>query len=438
MDRQLTFCIMGGAQDTGNLGVSALGVAVIQNLNRLFPNSRIVLQQQGSQPRQLQVRTVQGSITVDSLFLHSSDRFRERNGTKLVLAISHLQKIIPGIILSHLGLGIINEIREVDFFFDISGGDSFASIYGDKRFRAIASFKRIPLFYGKPLILLPQTFGPFLGSQVKTETAKILTDSVLVTTREKEGCKELKNYLETGTIPVPCVTCPDVAFTLVKSKTSFERFTSASSLSTEKPILGLNISGLLYATQEDFGISLNYIKLINNIITWFTESIHGRVLLIPHVIEEVKKNLSREKTDTYACKQVIESFKKKSSASEIEMVEGVNDPCEIKYVIGECDFFIGSRMHACIAATSQGVPTVALAYSKKFKGVFEMAGMDRVVYDLRSGEIGECLNEIQHNYAEREILSQQLSVAAEYAKSQVERYFDVEVAGQINKNLGID
>ena len=49
-----------------------------------------------------------------------------------------------------------------------------------------------------------------------------------------------------------------------------------------------------------------------------------------------------------------------------------------KAVIGQCDFFIGSRMHACIAALSQGVPCVGVAYSMKFAGVFDTVGMERM------------------------------------------------------------
>ena len=34
------------------------------------------------------------------------------------------------------------------------------------------------------------------------------------------------------------------------------------------------------------------------------------------------------------------------------------------------NFFVGARMHACIAAFSSGVPTVPMAYSRKFTGLF--------------------------------------------------------------------
>jgi polysaccharide pyruvyl transferase WcaK-like protein len=66
------------------------------------------------------------------------------------------------------------------------------------------------------------------------------------------------------------------------------------------------------------------------------------------------------------------------------MVRGSYDQSQIKYIIGLCDFFIGSRMHSCISALSQFIPAVGIAYSKKFHGVFESVGLQQYVADARS------------------------------------------------------
>jgi polysaccharide pyruvyl transferase WcaK-like protein len=41
-------------------------------------------------------------------------------------------------------------------------------------------------------------------------------------------------------------------------------------------------------------------------------------------------------------------------------------------------------MHACIAALSQCIPAVGIAYSKKFKGVFETVGVENLIADPRT------------------------------------------------------
>ncbi len=76
------------------------------------------------------------------------------------------------------------------------------------------------------------------------------------------------------------------------------------------------------------------------------------------------------------------------------MVNREYDQYEIKGVIGLCDFFIGSRMHACIAALSQRVPTIGVAYSKKFSGVFESIGLGDMVIDARFINVDQAINKI--------------------------------------------
>ena len=74
------------------------------------------------------------------------------------------------------------------------------------------------------------------------------------------------------------------------------------------------------------------------------------------------------------------------------------DQNEIKYIIGLCDFFLGARMHATIAALSQCIPAVGMAYSKKFAGVFETVGVEGCVVDMRTLNDQEILSRIQELY----------------------------------------
>ena len=81
---------------------------------------------------------------------------------------------------------------------------------------------------------------------------------------------------------------------------------------------------------------------------------------------------------------------------------------ELKWVIGRTDFFIGSRMHACIAALSQSVPAVGLAYSDKFLGVFQSAGVGEAVIDLRKAGVSEVIEQTLSALERRMELSQKL------------------------------
>jgi len=100
------------------------------------------------------------------------------------------------------------------------------------------------------------------------------------------------------------------------------------------------------------------------------------VLLVPHVFAPS----GNVESDPDVCLKVYEELNKKYPG-RIFLTQGQYNQNEIKYIIGLCDFFIGSRMHSCIAALSQSIPAVGIAYSKKFLGVFESIDLGNCVAD---------------------------------------------------------
>jgi len=56
---------------------------------------------------------------------------------------------------------------------------------------------------------------------------------------------------------------------------------------------------------------------------------------------------------------------------------------EAKSFISSMDFFVGARMHACIAAFSSGVPVIPMAYSRKFNGLFDSLEYSHVLDCLK-------------------------------------------------------
>jgi len=55
---------------------------------------------------------------------------------------------------------------------------------------------------------------------------------------------------------------------------------------------------------------------------------------------------------------------------------------DIKSLIGNFNYFIGTRMHSNIFATSMKVPTVAIAYEKKTNGIMETVGLSDYIIEM--------------------------------------------------------
>ena len=166
-----------------------------------------------------------------------------------------------------------------------------------------------------------------------------------------------------------------------------------------------------------FGLKVNYKDLIDGIIRFLIEEKGATVLLIPHVFREPGSDGPSE-GDEFVCNGIFDELSPKYGKL-IHFVEGKYTTSEMKFVIGSCDLFIGSRMHSCIAALSLNIPAVALSYSDKFRGVMETIEMGELVTDPRTMELPEILRIINTAIMRRDFLSSQLRTTIPLVKEQI-------------------
>ena len=156
-----------------------------------------------------------------------------------------------------------------------------------------------------------------------------------------------------------------------------------------------------YSRNNMFGLRAEYVALLEGLIRFLIEAKDGSVLLIPHVLGD------HGESDSKACRSVYESLHS-AFPDRLTILRRNYSSNELKSIIGRCDLFFGSRMHACIAAASQCVPTVSLSYSDKFAGVMETLGADSQVADLRTMNKRQVLEVVRYAVEHRDNLRSQL------------------------------
>ena len=165
----------------------------------------------------------------------------------------------------------------------------------------------------------------------------------LIVARESITYSALKN------IGANVVCYPDPAFQLqpIKCKLPDEL--------EKRKFIGINLSPHIMRCEVNEGIALeNYQELINYILS----ETEYDVALIPHVVWEGNDDRS-------ANMQIKDAYKNESRV----VVIGDNDCRKLKYIISQCELFVGARTHATIAAYSSCVPTLVVGYSVKAKGI---------------------------------------------------------------------
>ncbi|MBO6634881.1 polysaccharide pyruvyl transferase family protein [Parvibaculum sp.] len=254
------------------------------------------------------------------------------------------------------GSPLARAMAECDLAVDIGSGDSFADIYGWRRFLHLAWSKYLALRASVPLLLSPQTIGPFDGPGYRFAAAMLMRRALRVYTRDRQSTACMTELgLEDRTRE-----SIDVAFRLPFEWR--EKFNVDG-----KVHYGINISALLYRPEHGsrarFSLTCENAELVDALIETLLARPEARVHLVAHVLSNDVRH-----DDYVLCRELHERY------PQTVLMPCFSSPSEAKSEISRLDFLAGSRMHATIAAFSSGVPVVPLGYSRKFVGLYETLG----------------------------------------------------------------
>ncbi|AGA91763.1 hypothetical protein Thimo_3077 [Thioflavicoccus mobilis 8321] len=392
--RALRLVIFGCALDTGNLGVSALGYSVLYGLGQRLPEAKLTSFDHSPGIRAGEV----GGVAYEQLGAYRTRRIYAPHSHAAIGAALRL-----GLPLSPAA----ERIRNADAILDISGGDSFTDLYGPERLKAIAWPKLMAMRMGKPLILLPQTYGPFRSSTSRELAARICRGTAAAWARDEKSFGVLRDLLGDAFDPERHRSGVDVAFLLPTQRPvapSGDRLQEWLKTRNEaEPLVGLNISGLLYndpdGARSRYGFIADYRELCRRLVSRLAAD-GARVVLTPHVVSPT----GHYESDIEASEHLAASLPA-AVAARVTVAPAFLDPREVKWLIGQYDWFCGTRMHSTIAGLSSGVPTATTSYSDKAQGVFESCGAGDAVVDPRRLGTDQALDGLHSLFHDRRELA---------------------------------
>ena len=426
MSENKKVCLLGAAFETKNMGVGALAAGTIKSILNAYPHADISLLDYGKESITYEFPIDGTSVPVKLVNIRFSKKLFLKNNIVILLLLAVLLKIIPSNKMRSrvlLNNPCLKHIEESNLIISIAGGDSFSDIYGLANFLYVTLPQIVILLMGKNLILMPQTLGPYYGRIAKAMAIYILNHAITVYSRDYASLQEIKALPgvknDTGRLKF----CYDVGFILDPVKPENINIAGLHKQGKDRScVVGFNVSGLLcmggYTRDNMFGFRLDYGKLVYEIIDYLIKEKNAVVMLVPHVFGSEE----HAESDSSACQKIYSDLKGEYGDS-LALVQGTYDQNGIKYIIGMSDFFIGSRMHACIAALSQNIPAVSIAYSKKFKGLMDTVDMGDYVADPREMNEKEILALIGRAYDERPAIRKKLEEKMPEVKERISNLF---------------
>lgn len=329
--------LMGVQCDTANLGLAALAYSTAAIIDQLVPDDTELV-----------------------FFSINSDEAIEEMRTTL-----HLIRPIRAVPFWHKRpVALTRSIREIsrcDLVVDLTGGDSFSDIYGGKRLLRKLFHKELVLATRTPLALGPQTYGPLRNRRWLPWYRHVVERAALVVARDELSTRYLSSLTDREVR-----TSTDVAVLLPWHH--LERAPGTR--------VAFNVSGLLwsggYTGSNQFGLSTDYRAYCRGVVEGLLADGY-EVHLVPHVLARAWEGGVED--DVAAAKELMRDH------PACTLAPPFTNPVDAKSHIATADVFIGSRMHATIAAFTSGVPTIPVAYSRKFAGFFGTLGYP-VLVDL--------------------------------------------------------
>lgn len=237
------------------------------------------------------------------------------------------------------------------------GGDILSLDYGLFSLYYSAGLIQAARQLGKPTHLVAASVGPFTRDPlVESQMRRHLHGYTSITVRETSSLEYLRGL---GLENVSLVADP--AFVL-----EAEGWADGDIVRPGRDHLGLNVSPLVRRIRTDAASRQAFDDDIRAFVRWVVEEQSTDVVFVSHVEPLAGES---DNSDRGYMDQLLTGLGDLSE--HVRMTpEGLN-AAQIKHAIGRCSSFIGARTHATIAALSQSVPTVSIAYSVKAVGINE-------------------------------------------------------------------
>lgn len=233
-------------------------------------------------------------------------------------------------------------------------------------------------------------------SNLTKEKERTLRNFDLIYARESLSYEFFKNL---GLKNVVCF--PDPAFVLQPEEVELPE------VFIKHEVVGINISNFVVG---DFTLDTSFGQQVKSLIEYILKETNLHVLLIPHVTW-------KGQDDRIVAKNIKLLFPKFERISILD-IDNLTY-CKIRYIISKCRYFVGARTHAVISAYSTCVPTLALGYSIKSRGIAKDLGLSEklVVNSKNELQTNEVLTSFKYLCSkEQEIKSHLESLMNEYCQ----------------------
>jgi len=290
----------------------------------------------------------------------------------------HMEKFIESQGLSSVNSNSRGRYMDLDGVIDVSGfalGDD----WGIKNSQYYHYHNSIFESFGKPVVFLPQAWGPFTNQTMRQLCAAAINLSEYAYARDKRSYQYISE-LE-GVDRQKIGLAPDIAYQFEGASPSqaTDVLKQNGLISDPGQMVGIMPNMQVYVRTEGTGAENRYVQLLIGIAKYFMTKKDCSVVLIPHQVQPIENPDAPD--DRFLCDLITAAL---DNAHNVVALREYYSSEVLKAVIGQMALVIGSRYHGIIAALSQMIPTVVLGWSHKYFELLSDVGIEEYIADYKN------------------------------------------------------
>jgi colanic acid/amylovoran biosynthesis protein len=329
---------------------------------------------------------------------------------------------------------LIQAVRRSDLVLSCGGGYfySYRSVLPGTTFWQNVLHAYLATALRKPLIFLPQSFGPFANYLAQRSIRHLLERrSVLHVFAREEISNCLLRQMLGEAMQAKVTLCPDMAFYLAEGECSSTLQNEAQNRA--RPTLVMNLREWTFPEAEDPASRRSkreeYLEVMLAVAHHFVHRYRGEVVLVPQALGP-----DPSEDDRGVCQEFHQRL-----SSRISTVEAVHyrEPetsslTEYLGLLSKATILVGTRLHSCILAFLSGVPAVSVGYQYKSQGTLDLLGLGSLNADIYDLSVQKLLSLIDMTLDRRYDLCEEIRLRVHQACQQI----DDRVGDLIRKTAG--
>jgi colanic acid/amylovoran biosynthesis protein len=247
------------------------------------------------------------------------------------------------------------------------------------------------LALGKPLIFLPQSFGPLPGRLQRSLLRLVLNRSTLIAAREYQSL----HFLSSIGVRQRVLVLPDLAFAMHNAGHAELALQSAPG-----PLIGLTLmdwGGQNASFQHQSKYELAVVALIEHLQQQYAASI----LLFAQCTGPTP-----DQDDRRIARRIAAALHNPAS---ITVVDAVLSPGELQAAYSQLDLLVATRMHSAIFALTTNTPVLLVSYLHKSVGLMGLLGLNRYVLDIATIDAEHLCTRFDQVWCDREHIRRYLA-----------------------------